>query len=504
MKLSTKIIAGFTSVLLLFIILFSINRVFSRYVEKDLKWVNNAEEALRVSSNLQKQIEKMQNNLRGYLLSNDEYYLSGYYQALGIFNDVWAKNQFLISNDERQWSRYRQFKDIIDNYRQNFADPLITSKRDAAKDKNKVAIFNDFYQNTFSKKLDNQLLSQLQDVFNDFDDSEYLIREEKEANLELSLYRIDTIAFILGLFVVIISIALMILITRQISTRINSMVAVAETIAKGNFGIQIKDESNDEMSRLSRSLNSMTLAIQANINKIEKSRKELESANKDLENFAYVASHDLKEPVRMISNYTQLISLQYADKLDATGKEYIRYAIQGSYKIRELINDLLSYVELTQSDLQLEQINLTDIAGTAKDSVIKSWHLRYDCIQIGKLPTLLVDMDKLFIVFRHLLDNAIKFSTSDHTPCVEVKVIEEKDFYLFGISDKGIGLDMAYKDKIFKIFQRLHNKDEFGGNGIGLTLSKKIIEMHGGNIWVSSRPGEGTIVNFTLPKVQNG
>jgi light-regulated signal transduction histidine kinase (bacteriophytochrome) len=302
-------------------------------------------------------------------------------------------------------------------------------------------------------------------------------------------------------FVVIISIGLMIVITRHISTRINSMIAVAETIAQGNFNIRLKDDTGDEMSGLSRSLNSMTKAVEESFSKLEKSKVDLEDANKELEKFAYVASHDLKEPVRMISNYTQLLELQYAGQLDKTGQEYVKFAVDGSHRIRALINDLLAYVELTQRPVQPEDIDLNRVVNEAVKNLAKESRISTDCISITSLPNVKADTYKIYLLFYHLLDNAFKFRRQDAKPCIKMNVEKQDRNYLFSISDEGIGMDMDYKEKVFTIFQRLHNKDDYSGNGIGLTLCKKIVEMHGGKIWLNSLPSVGTTVYFTLPDV---
>jgi light-regulated signal transduction histidine kinase (bacteriophytochrome) len=278
------------------------------------------------------------------------------------------------------------------------------------------------------------------------------------------------------------------------------MIAVAETIAQGNFNIRLKDDTDDEMSRLSKSLNAMTKAIEESFSRLGKSKLELEEANKELEKFAFVASHDLKEPVRMISNYTQLLSMQYAERLDENGRDYIRFAVEGSHRIRDLINDLLTYVELTQREVRREKLDLNRLVNEAIKKLVQQSKLNPDCLQIENLPEIKADTYKMYLLFYHLLDNAFKFRRQDANPCIKITSAKEAGNYLFTISDEGIGMDMSYKDKVFTIFQRLHNKDDYTGNGIGLTLCKKIVEMHGGKIWIESFPSVGTTVYFSLPE----
>lgn len=500
MKLTTKIILGFASVLVLFVIQMAINKVFTQSVKRDLEAVDRTEKILKVSSSLQQQLSKMQSGLRGFLLSNDESFLDSYYEGSSQFQHIYQENIKLISQDTAQYRKIQNVHDIVIQYK-NYAQALISAKRDAIADPTLESKYEILLNNTFLNQKGRKIFNEARNKLIAFDELEYLKRLNKTQNLQLSLYRSDNISVILAVFILILAIILSYFVSRNISVRINSMIAVAETIAQGNFNITIKDRSKDEMGRLGQSLNRMTKAIQEYIGKLETVNRDLAASNKDLENFAYVASHDLKEPVRMVSNYTQLIAKKYKDELGEEGTEYIDFAVKGSHRIKKLINDLLSYVELTQHTLHPVTININDIV----KNVIQEFQ---DEIESTKaeviyedLPMIKADVPKMEILFMHLIGNALKFRKLDSPPIIKIEAKPDKTFWQFSIIDNGIGLNKLYHEKVFTIFQRLHTKEEYDGTGIGLTLCKKIVEMHGGTIHIESGEKIGTTVKFTLPAI---
>jgi hypothetical protein len=224
---------------------------------------------------------------------------------------------------------------------------------------------------------------------------------------------------------------------------------------------------------------------------------ELERSNRELEEFAYVASHDLQEPLRIISSYLQLLNRRYADQLDEDGQRYIHYTVDAADRMRELIQDLLAY---SRVGTQGQPFRLTDFE-TVLQEVLVNLQLAIEensaVITYDPLPTVMADASQLRQLFQNLLGNALKFH-SDRPPHVHIGSRQETDHWLLWVQDNGIGLDHKYAERVFVIFQRLHNRNEYPGTGIGLAICKKIVERHNGRIWVESQPGQGTTFYFTL------
>ncbi len=225
----------------------------------------------------------------------------------------------------------------------------------------------------------------------------------------------------------------------------------------------------------------------------------LARSNAELEQFAYVASHDLQEPLRMVASYTQLLGRRYRGKLDADADEFIGFAVDGARRMQELINDLLTYSRVGTRALQLEQVEAGKLVEGVAGDLAAAIDEAGASVTHDELPVVRADRVQLRQLLQNLIANGIKFSRPDTPPHVHVSATRGPSAWTFAISDSGIGIEAEYLDRIFVLFQRLHSRGEYPGTGIGLAICKKIIERHGGQIDVESEPGKGTTFRFTLP-----
>ena len=233
--------------------------------------------------------------------------------------------------------------------------------------------------------------------------------------------------------------------------------------------------------------------------KLRRVLAELERSNKELEQFAYIASHDLQEPLRMVSSYTQLLAKRFEGQLDEKTQKYVHYAVDGAFRMKTLINDLLTYSRVGRRGKPPEPADSSAVLGEALRNLAALVEENRAVITHENLPTVCADGSQLVLVFQNLIANAIKFRRAD-VPRIHVSAQDKGGEWVFAVKDNGIGIESRHADRIFVIFQRLHTHEEYSGNGIGLAVCKRVVERHGGKIWFESEPGKGATFFFTIPK----
>jgi signal transduction histidine kinase len=305
-----------------------------------------------------------------------------------------------------------------------------------------------------------------------------------------------------------------------ISTPLLEISEVAnEIVNKKDYALRTKKYHADEIGSLAEAFNQMLARIQerdanlsaANISlqreidarkraeqSLQNNVKELARSNAELEQFAYVSSHDLQEPLRMIASYSQLIEKRYKDKLDDKGLTFLGYIVEGAVRMQELIDDLLMFSRVGTRAKELGPIAIQRPLEIAIHNLIPLINERKAIIHYqDSLPTVMGDNTQLTQLFQNLIANAIKFS-GKNSPRIEINAAKLNDCWELTVKDYGIGIEREHFDRIFVIFQRLHGRSEYPGSGIGLAICKKIVERHGGHIWVESEVGVGTTFHFTL------
>ena len=228
--------------------------------------------------------------------------------------------------------------------------------------------------------------------------------------------------------------------------------------------------------------------------------EELAESNTELERFAYIASHDMQEPLRMVKNFSQLIAEEYTDKLNDEGKEYIDFVTTGAERMQAMVDDLLEYARIGRNNTQRVSVN----AAEEMKHVIENLSLIIkECkadVTYDDLPTFKGNPVQFMRLMQNLIGNGLKYQTQDNIPKIHISVQDKGDNWCFSVQDNGIGIEEEFITQVFEPFKRLHSWDEYRGTGIGLALCRKIVENHNGKIWVTSSPGEGSIFYFTLEK----
>jgi PAS domain S-box-containing protein len=232
--------------------------------------------------------------------------------------------------------------------------------------------------------------------------------------------------------------------------------------------------------------------------RLQRLTAELSRSNDELGQFTYVASHDLQEPLRMVSSYTQLLARRYKGKLDQDADEFIAYAVDGANRMQRLIEDLLSYARVGSHGRDVQPVDLDVVAQRVLDDLQPALKESGGAVHVGKLPVVLGDASSLTQLFQNLIGNALKYR-GEEAPEIHVEATPRNSHWELSIQDNGIGFDQEYAEQLFVMFKRLHPRERYDGTGIGLAICKKIVERHGGQIWAESAPGEGARFVFTLP-----
>ena len=289
---------------------------------------------------------------------------------------------------------------------------------------------------------------------------------------------------------------------------LHQLAAQVRRVADGDFELEVTARGSREVTSLAADVNTKRERILQELSATKEANEvlqahatELQRSNAELEQFAYVASHDLQEPLRKVASFSQLLQRRYAGKLDARADQYIEFAVDGAKRMQALINDLLAYSRVGRSDREPALVSSDAALTQARANLAEQIEETGATIETGHLPLVLAELPLLIAVFQNLLSNALKFS-GGKPPRVVITVRRDEPFWLFSFSDSGIGIEPEYAERIFVIFQRLNERSAYAGTGIGLAMTRKIIEYFGGRIWLDTTFTGGTRFFFTLPMPQ--
>lgn len=275
-----------------------------------------------------------------------------------------------------------------------------------------------------------------------------------------------------------------------------------DTVRKKILLFQEKKRVSDLNLNLERRIEERTKELRQEKRVTEQQAKDLLDSNRELNQFAYVASHDLQEPLRMVTSYLQLLKRKYQGRLDKNADEYIEFAVNGAMRMKNLITNLLEYSRIGTSKTTFKKVDLNEIVRTVQDNLKLAITESQTKIESEPLPEVMGDRIQLERLFQNLIGNAIKYQEKSVAPVIELSVQGDRENWTVAIKDNGIGIPQSSFENIFLIFERLDTSQKFSGSGIGLSICKKIVERHSGKIWVKSKVGSGSIFYFTIPKVQ--
>ena len=242
------------------------------------------------------------------------------------------------------------------------------------------------------------------------------------------------------------------------------------------------------------------VTVAQDITMLKVAEEELKRSNDELQQFAYVASHDLQEPLRMVTAYLGRLEKKHGDKLNGEAREYMHFAIDGAKRMRELINDLLAYSRVQSAGMPFTSVDMDQVLAEALSNLSTAITTDNATVRSDHLPSITADQKQMVQLLQNLIGNAIKYH-GEKQPEIEVSFQDDAIQWIFSVKDNGIGIAPKHQEKIFQMFQRLHTREEYEGTGIGLTIAKRIVERHGGHIWVDSEEGNGSTFYFTIPKM---
>ena len=448
-----------------------------------------SQEALTAGSQLESSLISIENGLRGFVASGRERFLTPAREALDQYPRELRELTRLVSEDPMQQAQVRAIGTQIDDYVLLWARPLIALARERLADAQSVVVTNGG-----RARLD--AIGRRFDTLFDSEQAVVRAREERaESRSELAIgFGVGGLGLVLA-----VAAGVALYLRRSVVQPVLTVAQATGRLAQGDLATRVPAKREDEIGDLARGFNTMADSLQRGQADLERSNAELLRSNRELEQFASVTSHDLQAPLVTISMYAELLERRHGREL--VGAEEMVDGIRGATRqARALIRDLLEYSRAGRGELDLEEVGADAIVAQALEGLAGAIEASAAQVRVGPLPVVRGDRANLCRVFQNLVGNAIKFTTG-RVPEVSIEAHPEDALWRFDIADNGIGMDERHAGRVFEPFQRLHGEDDYPGTGIGLAVCERIIDQHGGRIWVSSRPGHGSVFSFTLPGV---
>ena len=445
-----------------------------------------SQEAIAAGSNLEKTVISLESGLRGYVASGRQRSLEPWTSGIKVYPGQVRELERLVSDVPSHQAQVQQIKEQIDDYVHLWAAPLL----DLARSRPEVA------QSVIVTGTGRVRIDQIRRSFAALARAEQALAITRERRAEKNSNRAIAAGWGGLVLLVLLAAAASWYMRRSVVRPVLDVAAASGQLADGDMSVRVTTVRDDELGDLARAFNSMADSLEASQEALGERSRELERSNRELEQFASVTSHDLQAPLATISMYAQLLEQRHAQELNG-GQQLVEGINAATVKARTLIRDLLEYSRAGRGELLSEPVDMNGVATEALEMLAGPIEQSGADVTVEELPVIIGDARKLRQVFLNLIGNALKFA--EDIPVVRVGSEVQGGTAIFAIQDNGIGMDPAQAERIFQPFHRLHGEEEYPGTGIGLAVCERIVEQHGGRIWVQSSPGQGSTFRFTLP-----
>jgi signal transduction histidine kinase len=455
--------------------------------------------AYTISQNTLTAMVNQETGVRGYALGQDDAFLEPYNIAELLGGSAQSTLRKYLLGHPDLLAELRELDDAIDDWQTTVAEPIIAAVQ-AGDDSAVEAAGSSEAKAAFDRvrAASNQLTSSI-------DEMRTQVAEDRERAFDYVWFAIALSSAILLVTGLLLARGL----RRQVLDPMNGLMGQTRQVAAGNLDLEIAQDGPLEIQNLASDVDLMRETLASQIVRIERARSriqqrsaELARSNADLEQFAYVASHDLSEPLRKVTNFSQLLERQYADQLDDKAHQYIDFMVDGAKRMQALINDLLDFSQVGRTQEHFMPVDLEKALARATTNLEEPIALAQAVVEHDPLPTVPGDATLLTALLQNLVGNALKYRSPDRPCQIRISAERQGDDWLLSVDDNGIGVEQLYAERIFTIFQRLHLRDEYSGTGIGLALCRRIVDFHHGQIWLAEKHDPGARFQLTLPQNQ--
>lgn len=490
MKISYIILLSFLFILVLFSITTYINFKQAELVNVNSEEFERSSVIVRHSNRFQRNFLNMVSGLRGFLLTNEEFFIQTYDSAVMENEQILHELGLLVPNGSDQKILLAEINQLNKYWIDEFAIPLLEAKKNITLSDSSKTAFNQLYRRKITNDLEKDVQRSLQRKFADFSNFEYSFRNLRKEVLTASIQHTKKVSLYLTVISVVIGSVVAIFIAHYISSRVVKMVTMANTIAAGNYRVHVDDQGTGEIGQLAKALNDMAKILDSSITLLKRQRDELDQ-------FAHIVSHDLKAPLRGIDNVVTWIEEDHHVELSTRVRDYLNVIKGRIVRAESLLKGILDYAKIGKVAKVREAVDVNELLREIKQDILQRPGIELH-VQ-PNMPIIHTEKIPLIQVFTNLITNAFKYHDKP-SGLIKIYCRDAGDFYDFFVEDDGPGIDPSYHQKIFLIFQTLHEQDTFESTGVGLAIVKKILDDRDLSITVRSEIGRGAIFSFVWPK----